>query len=165
VSYAVLPRLGAGAARRRSELVVAALPQACDLLAVCLESGLPLRGAVEVLSGALGGPLGDVLAEVSATVALGTDEAQAWAEVGVAEPALGPLGREVSRTVGSGVALSQTLRALGLEARRSAAAATEVKARRVGVRSVLPLMICFLPAFLLLGVVPIIGGVVSRLVV
>jgi len=38
-----------------------------------------------------------------------------------------------------------------------------VRARRVGVRSVLPLMTCFLPSFLLLGVVPIIGGVVGHL--
>ena len=30
----------------------------------------------------------------------------------------------------------------------------------MGVRTVLPLMVCFLPAFMLVGVVPIVAGVV-----
>ncbi len=162
-SYVVLGHLFSGAATRRRELLVTGLPQACDLLAVCLESGLPLRGAVEVIADALDGPLGGLLEEVAAKVRLGTDEADAWAELAGAEPALAVLGREVARTLGSGMALSGTLRALGTDARRDAAASAEVRARKVGVRSVLPLMVCFLPAFLLLGVVPIIGGVVGRL--
>lgn len=162
-SYVVLGGLLSGDKARRRERLVAELPQACDLLAVCLESGLPLRSAAEVISDALAGPLGECIAEVVAKVRLGVDEAQAWSELGVAEPALAVLGREVSRTVGSGVALSRTLRSLGVDARRDAAAAAEVRARRVGVRSVLPLMVCFLPAFLLLGVVPIIGGVAQHL--
>jgi pilus assembly protein TadC len=148
---------------RRHERMIADLPQACDLLAVCLESGLPMRGSAEVVSQFLAGPVGEVLSQLSAKVRLGQDESQAWAELVRAEPALAALGREVARTVGSGVALAQTLRLLGVDARRDALAAAEVRAKRVGVRSVLPLMVCFLPSFLLLGVVPIIGGVAANL--
>lgn len=162
-SYLVLGRLVPGSAVRRRERIVADLPQVCDLLAVCLESGLPLRTAAEVIAGAVDGPVGEVLAEVSARVRLGQDERQAWTELAGAEPSLAALGREVARTVGSGIALAQTLRMLGVEARRDALAAAEVRAKKVGVRSVLPLMLCFLPSFLLLGVVPIIGGVVGHL--
>lgn len=162
-SYVALGGLDDAAGARRRAEVVARLPQACDLLAVCLESGLPLRRSVEVIAEALGGPLAELLGEVAATVRLGAEEAQAWTELGATEPALAALGREVARTVGSGMALSRSLRSLGMEARRAAASAAEVRARRVGVRSVLPLMLCFLPAFLLLGVVPIIGGVVQHL--
>ena len=36
----------------------------------------------------------------------------------------------------------------------------EEAARRVGVRSVLPLMVCFIPAFLLLGIVPTVASAV-----
>lgn len=162
-SYLILGRLRTGEATRRDALLVAQLPQVCDLLAVCLESGLPLRRATAVIAGAVGDPLAGVLAELAAKVRLGAEEAQAWDELGRAEPALAALGREVGRALGSGVALAHTLRALGVDARRAAASAAEVRARRVGVRSVLPLMLCFLPAFLLLGVVPIIGGVVQHL--
>lgn len=163
-SYLVLGRLHSGEATVIREQLVAELPQACDLLAVCLESGLPLRGAAEAVAEALGGPLGGLLSEVVAKVELGMDEAEAWTELAGAEPALAVFSREVARTLGSGIVLSRTLRALGAEARAGAAVAAEVRARRVGVRSVLPLMVCFLPAFLLLGVVPIIGGVIQRLV-
>jgi len=34
-------------------------------------------------------------------------------------------------------------------------------ARTVGVRSVIPLMVCFLPAFFLIGVVPIVAGLLT----
>lgn len=163
-SYLMLGRLATGGTARRRAGLIADLPQTCDLLAVCLESGLPLRRAVELLAEQFAGPIRDVLAELSAKVRLGADEGQAWAELAEAEPALAPLAREVARTVGSGVALSRTLRVLGLDARREAFAAAEVRAKRVGVASVLPLMICFLPSFLLLGVVPIIGGVVQHLI-
>ena len=163
VSHVMLGRLVEASAARRRELLVAALPQACDLVAVCLESGLPLRHASTEVAPVLPEPLSSVLAEVSATVALGADEAETWAQLARDEPALAALGREVARTVGSGLALAATLRALGVDARREAVAAAQVRARRVGVRSVLPLMTCFLPSFLLLGVVPIIGGVVAHL--
>lgn len=163
VSHAALGHLEAGGVARRRELLAAGLPQACDLLAVCLESGLPLRLAAGEVARVLDDPLGAALAEVSTTVALGADEAGAWADLADTEPALAGLGREVARTVGSGIALAATLRVLGADARREAVANAQVRARRVGVRSVLPLMTCFLPSFLLLGVVPIIGGVVGRL--
>ena len=163
VSHILLGRLEAGSVVRRREQLVAELPQACDLLAVCLESGQPLRLAAAEVARVLDDPLGAALVEVSTTVALGADEAGAWAELADAEPALAALGREVARTVGSGIALAATLRALGADSRRQAVAIAQVRARRVGVRSVLPLMTCFLPSFLLLGVVPIIGGVVGHL--
>lgn len=159
-TYLLLGRVTpAGAARRQAELV-AALPQVCDLLAVAIESGLPLRRAVEVVAPAVGGVAGGVLDGVIARVRLGGSEAEAWAEL-EHEPALQTIAREVSRTVASGLGLAPLLRELAVEARRAAAAAALVKARQVGVRSVLPLMCCFLPAFVLLGVVPILGGIIS----
>lgn len=150
------------AAARRSRALRGALPAVCDLLAVCLEAGLPPRTAADVVAGAVGGPLGDRLAELSARVRLGDDDAVAWAELGT-EAELAGLAREVTRAVGSGVGLARSLRVLGRDARRDEAAAAEQRARRAGVRSVLPLMACFLPAFLLLGVVPIIGGIAWQL--
>lgn len=162
-SYQVQGRLQTRDARRRREQRVAQLPQACDLLSVCLDAGQPPRQAVATIAHAIGGVLGDDLAEVSARIGLGVDEAGVWSELAATEPVLAPLGRELARGVGSGISLSQSLRAVGIESRREVGAAAEVRAKRVGVRSVLPLMVCFLPSFLLLGVVPIIGGVVQHL--
>lgn len=162
ISYLVLGRLLHEATAQRQVRLAADLPQACDLLVVCLEAGLPLRVAADAVARSMSGPVAADLAEVSAKVGLGIDEQRAWAEFG-AQPALAKLGRELSRGAASGVSLSTRLRALGVDARRAAAAAAETRAKRVGVRSVLPLMVCFLPAFVLVGVVPIIGGMVARL--
>lgn len=149
----------AGRARRTAELV-RALPQACDLLAVSVAAGQPLRRAVEVVAPAVGGPVGEALEGVAAKVRLGEPEAQAWAELDQ-EPALEHVAREVSRTVATGLGLAPLLRDLAVEARRVAAADAVVRARQVGVRSVLPLMLAFLPSFLLLGIVPILGGIIG----
>lgn len=160
LAYLLLGRVTpAGRARRTAELI-AALPQVCDLLAVAVAAGLPLRRAVDVVAEVAGGAAGQALEGVAARVRLGEPEAQAWAEL-EREPALELVAREVSRTVSAGLGLAPLLSDLAVEARRTAAAAAMVKARQVGVRSVLPLMVAFLPSFVLLGVVPVVGGIIA----
>jgi len=162
ISHYLLGQLANGVDAKREARLRAELSQVCDLLAVCLEAGLPLRVAAAAVAQSLAGPMAEELAEVSAKVRLGIDEQRAWAEFG-ARPALAKLGRELSRGVASGVSLTTRVTALGVDARREAAAVAEANAKKVGVSSVLPLMVCFLPAFVLIGVVPIIGGMVSGL--
>ncbi len=161
-SYLVLGRLRSAPSAARELRLLADLPQACDLLAVCVEAGLPARAAAIALVDAMDGPLAEALAAATAKIGLGVDEARAWAELGD-DAALSKLGRELRRGADSGVALSARLIAVGVDARRAAAAAVEAAAKRVGVRSVMPLMVCFLPAFVLVGVVPIVGGMLARL--
>jgi pilus assembly protein TadC len=67
----------------------------------------------------------------------------------------------MSRASTSGVHTAALLRAVATDVRgRRRAVATEA-ARRAGVRAVLPLGACFLPAFVLLGIVPTIAGLAS----
>lgn len=161
-SYAILGRLVSAAEEKRQSQLAADLPQACDLLVVCLEAGLPLRAAAELVGQSLSGPMSAELLEVAAKARLGIDEHRAWADFG-AQPALSRMGRELSRGAASGVSLASRLRALGVDARKTDAAKAETTAKKVGVSSVMPLMVCFLPAFVLVGVVPIIGGMVLKL--
>lgn len=161
LSYVMLGRLRTAAQTRRQAVLAGELPQVCDLLVACLEAGLPVRVAAEVVAGSLDGPMAERLGEFTAKTRLGLAEERAWEEL-AAEPALVGLGRELARGAGSGVALVARLRALGLDARRDAFAAAEARAKKVGVQSVLPLLLCFLPAFVLLGVLPIVGGLVLR---
>jgi pilus assembly protein TadC len=158
--YVVLGRFTSAAEQRRRQLLVAGLPQACDLLAVAVAAGLPVRVAVERVAATLGGPVGDALGGVAARVRLGVPEPEAWAEL-ASQPGLEALAREVSRVVSSGVGIVGLLRELARDARLAAASDAQVRAKRVGVRSVLPLMLCFLPAFVLLGIVPVFGGIVT----
>lgn len=147
---------------RRRRMLRSALPEACTLLAVCVESGLPFRLAVDVVATAMPEPMGAVLGTVRARTDLGVDDALAWASL-ADDPDLGATAREVARFAGAGTALAGILREQAREARRDAQSEAVVRARAVGVRSVLPLMTCYLPAFFLIGVVPVIGAAASRI--
>ncbi len=161
-SFYLLGRLSSADQLRRDRKLGADLPQACDLLVVCLDAGLPIRAAAQAVAEAMPGPMGSALAEAGAKLSLGIDEYRAWAELAEAPPLAG-LARELARGAATGSALSARVAEIGVEARRASAAAAQEKARKVGVRSVLPLMVCFLPSFVLLGLVPVIGGVFARL--
>lgn len=159
----VVLRAGERAAvAKRQERLRAALPQTCDLLVVCLEAGLPTRRAAATVAGAVAEPMARVLAETVAKTELGVDEYRAWHDL-AAEPSLAGLGRELGRGAATGMSLSARLRVLAADTRKARAAEAETRAKRVGVRSVLPLMVCFLPAFVLLGLVPILGGMLGGL--
>jgi tight adherence protein B len=61
----------------------------------------------------------------------------------------------------AGVPASGLLRACAVDSRADAAAAGLERAERLGVRLVLPLGVCVLPAFVLVGVVPVVLGILS----
>jgi pilus assembly protein TadC len=132
------------------------LPVACDLLAVCLARGLPVGTALGAVASAIPGPLGTELAQVAGLYRLGAEPRRAWAGVPVE---LSPLGRVVARAEESGSTVRSALRALATEARSSARASTEAAVRRAGVSVLAPLGLCFLPAFVCLGVAPLVLGI------
>ncbi|MDR1791359.1 MAG: type II secretion system F family protein [Propionibacteriaceae bacterium] len=140
---------------QRRAAVIAELPKLPELLSVCLDAGLPTRTGVEVLSEVLTGPLADSLKRVNARVQLGADEQEVWTAA-ASDPALCGFAFDFARCLGAGTAQADTLRRLAARLREQSVATLQVKARKVGVRSVMPLMVCFLPAFVLLGIVPIV---------
>lgn len=151
-----------GAAAARAELV-AELPTALDVLAACVASGMPLRGATSAVARAVGGALGDLLATVVARTSAGFSDGAAWASLRDHE-VLGAVARDLARAADAGTATGPLL-ARHAEAARSAAHADAlVRARAVGVRTIIPVACCYLPAFFLLGVVPVIAGVLASLV-
>jgi len=151
------------ATRRRRDRVAADLPATCDLLAACLAAGLPLRRAVDVVADAMGGPVADDLRQVTALVATGEPEATAWRGLAGSSPPWRRLAVDLARSVESGTAVVGTLHEHARLTREAAEAVQERRARTAGVRSVLPLMVCFLPAFFLVGVVPIVAGLLLQL--
>jgi hypothetical protein len=68
-----------------------------------------------------------------------------------------------ARSERSGAPVGPLLAALAGELRDARRSAREAAARRVGVWAVLPLGVCFLPAFLLAGVVPVVAGLVRQI--
>lgn len=138
----------------RAEAMRASAAPVCALLAVCLDAGAPPRAALREVASVVGEPAAEPLMAVVQRIDVGIDEAEAWLELG-ATPGYRGVSRDISRAVRSGLGLSDLLRHHAQETRRELATAELVRARAAGVRSVVPLMVCFLPAFLALGVIPL----------
>jgi pilus assembly protein TadC len=155
-------RMEPPAVRRRRERLVAAVPHAVDLMAACLSVGLSPAAAVEQVAQAVEPPLAEELASVCARLRLGVDLVTVWRDL-AAHPQLGGLGRTVARAAESGASVADAMLRLSDDLRRQARAEVESRARAVGVKAALPLGACLLPAFVLVGVVPLVAGSVSVL--
>ncbi|MFN2625905.1 MAG: type II secretion system F family protein [Mycobacteriales bacterium] len=146
------------AARDRRTAAERQLPLLADLLSAAISAG---NGATDVLprvAHALGPPVDDVLVRVGHALALGTPARDAWEPLVVCTAAAASLVRAVVRSTEVGSSLAPALDAIAAELRRSRQVAGEAAARRAGVIAVLPLGLCFLPAFVLLTVVPLVSG-------
>ncbi|WP_344594602.1 type II secretion system F family protein [Actinomadura vinacea] len=148
--------------QKRQSRLAADLPVAVDLLAACLRGGTPWSQAAEAVAGAVGGPLGDELDHVAAQIRLGADPAAAWLAL-ADDGTLAPLARTAVRALQSGAAPAAPLARLARDQRRNARTAAAKRARSAGVKALAPLGACFLPAFVLLGVVPAIAGIASTI--
>ena len=81
---------------------------------------------------------------------LGLDPAAVWADL-AADPALAPLGRTLERTRATGGSVAVSVERLAESLAEDARGAVEDRARAVGVKAALPLGLCLLPSFVLLG--------------
>jgi pilus assembly protein TadC len=135
------------------------LPGACDLLAVCLAAGAPVVTALAAVGTAIPDPLGAGLRTAARLYRLGAVPGRAWA--GVPAP-LVPVGRLLARSAESGATVAGALAHLAADGRATARAAAAARVRRAGVWLLAPLGLCFLPAFLCLGVVPLVLGIAGE---
>ena len=145
-----------GADDRGGSALVRELPAACDLLGVCLSAGVPVAGALAAVGEAVPIPLGPELRGIAALYRMGADPRRAWADV---PSELAGLGRVLIRAGESGSMVAPALRALAADRRAAVRTGTEAAVRRAGVWILAPLGLCFLPAFLCLGVIPLILGI------
>jgi pilus assembly protein TadC len=130
-------------------------------LAACLHAGAGAEEALASVAETLGGPLQDPLSRVVLALRAGSDAAEAW-ELSEALAPLSPVARAFVRASRSGAPLAATMSAVADEQRRVRRWQAEAAARKAGVLAVAPLVLCFLPAFILIGVVPVIVGVATE---
>lgn len=158
----VLRRQEPSAVRAARERAIADLPLAADLLAAALTAGAPVDRAVTAVAQALTGPLGERLARVGRSLRLGADPPEAWSHLADVTGAARLIAAAV-RSSGSGSGLARALTRLADDLRADRDVRAEAAARRAGVLVVLPLGLCFLPAFLLAGLVPVVVALLGDL--
>jgi Flp pilus assembly protein TadB len=157
VCWRLVGRLETPAARRHRLALAAAVPHVVDLMAACLAAGLAPAAALEEIRAAVGPPALDELAAVSRRLQLGVDPVTVWSDL-ARHPQLGGLGRSLARATQSGASVADAMQRLADDLRRAARADVENQARAVGVQAAIPLGLCLLPAFVLVGVVPLVAG-------
>jgi len=130
-------------------------------LAVCLEVGLPDAAAVAAAVESLEGRTGTDLRRVAGLLELGADPAQAW---GAAQdnPTLAAFARAAGRSAGTGAALARAAHAEGARLKAALVDIAEARAQRAAVLITAPLGLCFLPAFLVLGIAPVVIGLAEH---
>jgi Flp pilus assembly protein TadB len=128
-----------------------------ELLAVCLEAGLPVATAVEAAAARLPGPAGAQLRRVAGLLELGSDADDAWRGAG-AHPALAVFARAARRSAATGAGIAQVARTEAARLRAELVDAAGARAQRAAVLITGPLGLCFLPAFVVLGIAPVVVG-------
>ena len=131
-----------------------------DLLAACLRGGLPVAEAVGAVAATAPAPMDAALRRVSDLLTLGADPDVAWGEAAL-DPDTESLARLARRSSRSGTSLSVSMAELAERRRDDAKDVAAASAERAGVLISGPLGLCFLPAFLALGIVPVVIGLAS----
>ncbi|MFC8826841.1 type II secretion system F family protein [Streptomyces sp. NPDC057137] len=138
------------------------LPLAADLLAACVSAGAGPREAAEAVGESLGGPVGERLVSTAATLRLGGEPVETWGRFGEI-PGAAELARCLERAGSTGAPAAEPVSRLadGLRAERARQAAA--RAGRAQVLITAPVGLCFLPAFLAVGVAPVVIGLATGL--
>lgn len=158
------PRRAAGEPGRTSvdPLAVATV---FDLLAACLRAGLPTATAVRAVLPGAPEVLRTALRRSADLLALGADPDLAWGGCGpaaVTTPEFESLARMARRSARSGSALAAAVGELAEQRRGEVEDTAAARAERAGVLVGGPLGLCFLPAFICLGIVPVIIGLAGQ---
>lgn len=158
VGWRVLGKVESPTSVRRRAALDRDLPMAVHLLGASVRAGSAVAPALVDVATALGGPVAEEFLLVVRRLELGVDPPAAWSAV---PDELRPLGRSMVRAHRSGAPVVATVDRLAVELRSTRRYRTEALARSVEVRAAAPLGLCFLPAFVVLGVAPMVVGIFS----
>ncbi|MET3861092.1 pilus assembly protein TadC [Dietzia sp. 2505] len=146
--------------RRAGPADTESLARMLDLLSVALLAGLPTHLALAAVGDAIAPTDPDVAGPLHAAAArarLGATPGQAWQDVPGADR-LAPVASVLARATDGGGSVRSALDHAAHRMRSGADAAATARAERAAVLVAGPLGLCFLPAFVCLGVLPVVVG-------
>lgn len=145
---------------KRQALIVSALPDALDMLTVCVEAGLGFDAALAQVARNSPGPLAAEFARALQEMQIGLSRAQALRGM-AARTTVVEVRTFVSALVQAselGIPIARVLREQSLELRVRRRQRAEERAQKVPVKIMFPLVVCLFPALLVIIVGP---GVIS----
>lgn len=156
-SSLVLPRFESAKNRRERLARERQLPLFVDLVAACLSAGVPTDDALLAASSAVGDPLAEIVTTAVTSIRWGADPIRTWSSVQSID-GMRELSGALIRSADSGAPLGELLPALATDAREFRRSRIEARTRTAGVRLMAPLGLTFLPAFVLIGIVPVVAS-------
>ena len=147
---------------RHREAVAAELPHLVDLLGAMVRSGASPDRAAQAVTRVLSSDTRAELQPYLGRLELGADPTQVWHELG-GHRELGRLGTTLHRAAVSGASVVGSLQRLADDLRATQRAEVTARVRKVEVAATGPLGACLLPAFVLVGVVPLVAGSLQSL--
>ena len=134
-----------------------------DLLGGTLAAGAGSAAALEAVAFAAPEPARRAFTTAAAALARGEEPGPTWTALGDAVPALSDAARVCARAAVSGAAVADEMHRLSAALRARTQVERRRRLQRATVWLVLPLGLCFLPAFVLVGVVPVVVAAVPNL--
>lgn len=132
---------------------------AADLLALALESGAGVTESLEAVAARSDGPVAAHLSSVAAGRRWGLSDASAWSLV---DGAWAPVARALHLADLAGIPPGRLLGGAAREIRGAESHRVALAIARLRVSVVLPLGVCFLPAFVLTTIVPVVLTLAQR---
>ena len=133
-----------------------------ELFVACVRAGLSVQQATSAVSIVADEPTATYWKQVNSLLALGVEPERAWVHMQQL-PGLQELARLVCMSEHSGAAIASGCQRLVDTLRADATSNAIAKAERAGVFISVPLAMCFLPAFIVLGLVPVVISLGSQL--
>lgn len=152
--------------KKRQRLIMNGFPDALDLLVVCSEAGLGLNAALERVADELTvshPELADELAIVNAEIRAGIDRTTALKNLAKRTDLEGISGlvSVLSQTMRFGTSVADTLRIYAEEYRDKRLQKAEEQAAKLAVKMIIPIVVCIMPAFLMVILAPALLGLVQ----
>jgi len=131
-----------------------------ELVAAMLDAGAGIGRSLELVAASAAPQYRDSLRPVASALAIGADWDTAWRSSAVRLPGVLELRDALGFAALTGAPSSAILYAQAARLRRERFRAAEKRAASLGVKLVVPLGLCSLPAFICLGVVPVLLALV-----
>lgn len=125
-----------------------------ELFAASVQSGLSVQQATSVVAELAADDTADLWRPLAALTTLGVSAERAWGQLPPC-PGLSDLATLVVMSGQSGASIASGCQRIVDTLRADASAAATARAERAGVLISIPLAVCFLPAFIVLGLVPV----------
>ncbi|MFQ4150118.1 type II secretion system F family protein [Arthrobacter sp. LAPM80] len=138
------------------------MPLLLQLLGTALDSGLTVQGALGTVAGISAPGIRDSLLRVVAGLEIGASWQNSW-DGNTVRADVAQIHDALSFGALTGASAAPLLYAEARRCRTAASRHAEKRAAALGVKLVLPLGLCSLPAFIALGIVPVVMAMIPKL--